>query len=107
MSNASRFSAGISRLEAVGGKAPKPVAPAPVVPQAAESPSETHQAAQEKGKQQPSRVGKVNISGYFDPAVRKQINLLAAELDQNKAELLAEAINLLFEKHGRSPIARA
>lgn len=101
--NTSRFSAGLNRLEAVGGKAK----PAPATPVVAETAPEAAPDAATGRKEQPSRVGKVNISGYFDPAVRKQIALLAAELDKNKAELMAEALNLLFEKHGRSPIARA
>lgn len=55
----------------------------------------------------PSRVGKVAISAYFEPEVRKQLAMMAVLQDKSQAALLAEALNLLFEKHGQSPIARA
>ena len=54
-----------------------------------------------------NRKGKVVISAYFDPAVRKQLAILAVEQETSQAALLAEALNLLFEKHSRSPIAKA
>jgi hypothetical protein len=53
----------------------------------------------------PSRQGLKVISGHFDPAVSKQFRLLALERDSNVQSLLAEAINDLFTKHGKSPIA--
>ncbi|WP_440216446.1 ribbon-helix-helix domain-containing protein [Chromobacterium piscinae] len=49
----------------------------------------------------------MNIAGYFDPAVRKQLAMLAVEHDTDQVKLMAEALNLLFEKYGRSPIASA
>jgi hypothetical protein len=55
----------------------------------------------------PSRVGKVAISVYFEPEVRKQLAIMAAHHDKSQAALMAEALNLLFEKYGESPIARA
>jgi hypothetical protein len=57
------------------------------------------------GNTRPSRQGLKVISGHFDPAVSKQLRLLALELDSNVQSLLAEAINDLFTKHGKSPIA--
>lgn len=56
---------------------------------------------------QENRRGKVVISAYFDPAVRKQLALLAIEKEKTQAALLAEALNLLFEKYSRPPIAKA
>jgi hypothetical protein len=55
----------------------------------------------------PSRQGKKAIAAYYDPAVRKQLALLAVQEERTQADLLAEALNLLFEKYGQSPIARA
>jgi hypothetical protein len=55
----------------------------------------------------PSRVGKVAISGYFEEEVRVQLAIMAARQRKSQVELMAEALNLLFEKHGESPIARA
>jgi hypothetical protein len=52
-----------------------------------------------------SRIGKVAITQWTDPAVRKQLARLALDQDSTQAELLAEALNLLFEKYGQPPIA--
>jgi hypothetical protein len=56
--------------------------------------------------QQGSRRGKVAITQWVDPVVRKQLAQLALDQDRSQGELVAEAINLLFEKYGKSPIAR-
>jgi len=55
--------------------------------------------------QPPSRQGKRAISAFFDPAASKQLRLLALEQDSTIQQLLREAINDLFEKHGRPRIA--
>ena len=52
-----------------------------------------------------SRVGKKIISGHFDPAVSKQFRAIGLETDRTGQDLLAEALNDLFVKHGKSPIA--
>ncbi|KTT96468.1 ribbon-helix-helix domain-containing protein [Sphingomonas sanguinis] len=95
------FAAGLGKLGEIGGKA----APAPST---TVRPAETGQgggpARAARGAQ---RNGKVNIAGYFDPAVRKQLAMLAVEHDTDQVKLMAEALNLLFEKYGRSPIASA
>jgi hypothetical protein len=56
---------------------------------------------------QRSRLGKVAITQWLDPAVRKQLAQLALDHDKSQAELVAEALNLLFERYGKSPIATA
>jgi hypothetical protein len=56
---------------------------------------------------QPSRRGKVAITLWVDPAVRKQVAQLGLDHDKSQAELVAEGLNLLFEKYGKSPIAAA
>jgi hypothetical protein len=55
----------------------------------------------------PSRRGKVAISAYFDPVVRQQLALLSVRQSRSQAALVAEALNLLFERHGESPVAKA
>lgn len=45
------------------------------------------------------------ISGLFDPPAYRQFGVLAAELGMDKRELLQEALNDLFTKHGKPPIA--
>jgi hypothetical protein len=54
---------------------------------------------------QPSRRGKVAITHWVDPAVRKQLARLSIDHDSSQAALVAEALNLLFEKYGQPPIA--
>lgn len=91
MSN--RFAAGLSKIKEVSGKAP--AAPEPVDTTPASS-----QAA-------PSRKGKVVISAYFDTAVRQQLAILSIKQEKSQAAMMAEALNLLFEKYSEPPIAKA
>lgn len=53
----------------------------------------------------PSRRGKKNISGYFAPEVHRQLRVIAAEEDKNLQEILGDALNALFERKGKPPIA--
>jgi len=53
----------------------------------------------------PSRQGKKIISGYFDPAVAKQLKQLALDQDATVQALLTEALNDLFQKHGKPSLA--
>lgn len=66
----------------------KPAPPAPAVPRAAGGGRGRH------------------IGGYFDPAVARQIKALAAEEDTTVQELVAEALDMLFQARGRAAIAR-
>jgi hypothetical protein len=88
-----RFAAGLTKLKDSAGK------PALVV-----ADSEPRQATMPVP---PSRVGKVIISAYFDPAVRQQFAILAVKQDKSQAALMAEALNMVFEKYGEPPVARA
>ncbi len=49
---------------------------------------------------QASGVNKASVTGYFAPAVRRQLRKLAADTDTTIQALLGEAINDLFAKHG-------
>ena len=53
----------------------------------------------------PSRQGKKAVTGHFDPAVSRQLKQLALDRDTTVQSLLTEALNILFEKYGRNPIA--
>lgn len=98
------FAAGLGKLGEIGGKAlPAPAAVTLPVAVAAEGQG----GEGDRTPRAPRRSGKVNIAGYFDPAVRKQLAMLAVERDTDQVKLMAEALNLLFEKYGRSPIASA
>lgn len=47
-----------------------------------------------------------HIGGYFDPAVARQVKALAVEEDTTVQELVAEALDMLFESRKRPPMAR-
>lgn len=55
----------------------------------------------------PAEEGKRNVTGYFHPAVKKQLHILAADGDTTIQDLLAEALNDPFAKHGKPEIAPA
>jgi hypothetical protein len=52
-----------------------------------------------------TRAGKRALTFYLDQAAYKQFAILAVEEDRNHEALLREALNLLFQNRGRSPIA--
>jgi hypothetical protein len=91
MSN--RFAAGLSKIKESSGKAPPAQAEVEAAPASSQS--------------APSRRGKVVISAYFDAAVRQQFAILAIKHEKSQAAMMAEALNLLFERHGEPPIAKA
>ena len=47
-----------------------------------------------------------HIGGYFDPAVAKQLRLLAASEDRTLTALLAEALDMLFQSRQLPTIAQ-
>jgi hypothetical protein len=53
----------------------------------------------------PSRVGKKTVAAHFDPAVSKQLKQLGLDRDSSTQALLREALNDLFTKYGKPPIA--
>ena len=60
--------------------------------------------ADKKVTGQATRKGQVTLVTYTDPAVKKQLKLIALEQDTTQAELFREAINDLFRKNGKPPI---
>jgi hypothetical protein len=100
------FMAGLRAVEEREGvqRRPRP-APAPKTATATSAASEDASSA--GSPLQPSRRGKVAITHWVDPAVRKQVAQLALDHDKSQAELVSEALNLLFEKYGKSSIAAA
>jgi hypothetical protein len=61
--------------------------------------TETQSGARAEGTKA-HRVGRVNVTGYFDPAVKQSIRLIQAKHpDRTVQELLAEALNDLFSKY--------
>ena len=57
------------------------------------------QARNGRRHQQGSRVGKVQIQGYFPVATRRRLKLLAVTSGRTMEELLAEALDDLFVKY--------
>ena len=58
------------------------------------------------GATPPSRQGRKAMTLYLDPAAHKQLKLLAIDRDQPAHALLLEAVDDLFRKHGKAPIAK-
>ena len=54
---------------------------------------------------QKGREGKVSITQWVDPVVRKQVAQIALDEDKDQYEPVNETLNLLLEKYGRSPSA--
>jgi len=59
-----------------------------------------------KASVKPSRVGLKQINCYQPPETARQLKILAAEQGRSMESLMAEALNLLFEKYQKPPIAR-
>lgn len=56
-----------------------------------------------RGRQ--DRSDKRQIAGFFSPECAKQLRMLAAEQDTTVQELIRDGLNLMFQKHSKSPIA--
>lgn len=80
----------------------------PEAPRARPTP-QTKTGAQTSGSSNPSRIGKVNVTGYFDPAVKQSLRLIQAKNPERRTEqdLLAEALDDLFAKYGVPQCARS
>ena len=56
---------------------------------------------------QPSRTGKVNVTGYFAPAVKSSFRMIQTKHpEMTIQDLLAEALNDLFAKYNVPQTAR-
>ena len=53
----------------------------------------------------PDRAGKRATLFQLPVAAKKQLAILAIERETTQQALLVEALNMLFEKHGKPPIA--
>lgn len=82
------------------GKPPAKQTPAPTTARAGKKPASAAPAGRRPGRTD-TRV----VSGHFDPAVQKQLRQMALDDDTTVQELLREALNDLFAKHKRKPLA--
>jgi hypothetical protein len=72
----------------------------------AEQPETTPKDSQASTQRQRSRQGKKVVTYYLDPEPFMQLKVLAAKTGVTVQELNLEALNLLFERHQVSRIAR-
>jgi len=96
MSKGNALQAVLDRAKA-GGDAPAASAAPP--PKSTEAPAPKAAAA--------SRQGTKLIGGHFAPEVSTQLRILAAEEGATVQSLLAEALNDLFVKKGKSRVVRS
>ena len=54
----------------------------------------------------PSRRGKKPITAHFEPAVVRQLKQLGLDQDRSIQNMLGEALNDFFAKHGKPEIAQ-
>ena len=54
----------------------------------------------------PSRKSTKHIGGYFDPAVSKQLRLIAVDEDSSVQALLGEALDMLFQSRRKPMVAQ-
>ncbi len=78
-------------------------APKVVATEASETPPRVSQTSTQR---QRSRQGKKVVTYYLDPEPFMQLKVLAAKTGVTVQELNLEALNLLFERHQVSRIAR-
>lgn len=93
---ANRFQSGLRKLKEEVSSTPS------LPPPAVETPGE----ARPKTPVPPTREGKKVISGYFDPVVKRQFAQIALNDDVSHQQVLAEALNLLFQSRGLPQIAK-
>jgi hypothetical protein len=62
-------------------------------------------AQPERSSRPPSRRDKRAITGYVSPKAFQQFQILRAERGKDVQDLVEEALNDLFQKYGKPPIA--
>ena len=68
-------------------------------------PDEPATISTEQKQPRPDRVGKKQTIFHLPEAAKKQLAMLAIEVDQTQQALLSEALNDLFKKYGKPEIA--
>lgn len=53
----------------------------------------------------PDRVGRAPLPFWATSPAKKQLTMLAAENDTTQQDLMTKALNMLFTKYGKPPIA--
>lgn len=71
----------------------------------AAAPARKRATAETRAAVQPGRAGKKPLIGYYSPECMKQFKQITLDNDTTQQGLLAEALNDLFQKYGKAPIA--
>jgi hypothetical protein len=58
-----------------------------------------------KAVARPDRAGRAPLPFWATVAAKKQLRILAAEIDKTQQDLMTEALNMLFQKYSKPPIA--
>ncbi len=62
-------------------------------------------AAESASSARPDREGRKPMPFWTTEAAKKQLRMMAAEMDTSQQDLMTEALNMLFQKHAKPPIA--
>ena len=69
------------------------------------TPAPTAAEPEPHAQRAPSRRGRKAVTIYLDTAAHRQLRMLGLETDRSGQDLLVEALNDLFQKHGKARIA--
>lgn len=58
-----------------------------------------------KASTRPDREGRKPLPFWTTEAAKKQLRMMAAEMDTTQQDLMTDALNMLFQSHGKPPIA--
>jgi len=75
------------------------------VPSPAPVKSAPKATASAKVSARPDREGRKPLPFWTTEAAKKQLRMMAAEMDTTQQDLMTDALNMLFQKHGKPPIA--
>jgi hypothetical protein len=85
---------------------PNSSAPSPAAPQAPDGQLDRgHRNTRAKTPRPSTRVGKRAAVAWLEPEAVKQLGIMAIQEETTVQDLLAEAIDLLFAKHGKHRLA--
>jgi hypothetical protein len=97
---------GLTLSQALEQVTDRPIAAKPAAPPPITAPAPKPKAVEPSSRvEQPSRQGTKTVAGHFPTTVSKQLKQLALDKDSNVQELLREALNDLFRKYGKQPLA--
>jgi len=63
-------------------------------------------AAPRTSNKPPSRRGRRQVAAYFDPAVIRQLKMIAVTEESSVQDLVGEALDMLFQSRNKPTIAR-